>query len=184
MGWRWEWKGKLVLPSDKILKKTEEKLSRRKYLDYNLPDTFPFHVFLPKLSVTLSAEAHQFPAQWQQGLFSDRLHSQDMLSPFQTPSAGFIQGQCRHASLETSAAMVVLLAWRSDILVFQAPVWTLVVTFLWTLMDILPVRSTSPGRIHSWSENTPPCLACLHLSSWAVNQSHICLQHYPCQPPV
>lgn len=144
----------------------------------------PFYFFLPKLSATLSAEARQFPAQWQHGLFSDKLHSQDILSPFQTPSESFIQGQCRHASLEASAALALILAWRSGVLVFQAPVWTFVVTFLWTWIDIAPVGTTSSGRIHSWSGNAPPCLPCLHLSSWAVNHNHICLEHYPCQPPV
>lgn len=116
--------------------------------------------------------------------YSQTLHSQDMLSPFQTPSANFIQGQCRHASLEASAALEVLLAWRSGVLVFQASVWTFVVTFLWILMDIPLVRSTFPGRIRSWLENAPSCLACLHLSSWAVNHNHICLELYLCQPPV
>lgn len=40
-----------------------------------------------------------------------------MLSSFQAPNASFIQGQCRHASLEASVALVMLLAWRSGILV-------------------------------------------------------------------
>lgn len=74
-----------------------------------------------------------------------------MLSPFQAPSASFIQGQCRHASLEASAALVMLLAWRSGVLVCQAPVWTFVVTFLWTfLLSDQPLLGWSGRLYHAW----------------------------------
>lgn len=134
--------------AQKKKKRIESKLWSRKHLDYSLTDTFSFSVFFPKLYFILTAENHQFPAQWQHGKSSQTPQPWHVLILSKMPCklwsrvvwANQLRGFLCHGSV---IGMMV-----------QAPGWTYFMTSSWALVDIPVSRSATPGNAHSWSEST------------------------------
>lgn len=157
-------------------------MSRRKYSDCNLPDTFLFHIFLPKHFPFLPIF---HPLSWSPPapcIMAVRTILRQTAQPRRAltlPST-----KCKLYSRAVQTCQLGGFSCSGNVIgmkirCFGVPGTCLNICCDFPL-DIPPVRSTSPGLI--WK--ALPCLACLHLSSWAVNHSHICLEHCLCQPPV